>query len=68
MPIDSEGELPRVFWWNPGIIADPAPEWWLREIEAGSQREFMAIRLETTQKILQAQAEGLAAAVKLLRQ
>jgi hypothetical protein len=68
MPGDFEGDLPRVLGWNPGIIADPVPEWWLREIDAQSQREFMAIRLETMQKVLQVQAEGLAAAARILRQ
>jgi hypothetical protein len=68
MPIELEGDLPRVLGWNPGIIADPVPEWWLREIDVQLQREFMAIRIETMQKILQVQAEGLAAAARVLRQ
>jgi hypothetical protein len=68
MPIGSEGELPDLLGWNPGIIYDPVPEWWLREVDAQVQRELVAIRLETVQKILQAQAEGLAAAARVLRQ
>jgi hypothetical protein len=64
----TEGELPGLLQWNPGIIYDPVPEWWLREIDAQLQRELVAIRLETMQKILQVQAEGLAAAVNVLRQ
>ena len=64
---DIEGELPGLLQWNPGIIYDPVPEWWLRGIDAELQREFVAIRLETMQKTLQVQAEGLAAAVKVLR-
>jgi hypothetical protein len=68
MPSSSEGELPSLLQWRPGIIYDPVPEWWLREIDAQLQRELVAIRLETVQKILQVQAEGLAAAAKVLRQ
>jgi hypothetical protein len=68
MPIGSEGELPDLLRWNPGIIYDPVPEWWLREVDAQVQRELVAIRLETVQKVLQAQAEGLAAAARILRQ
>ncbi len=68
MPIGSEGELPDLLRWNPGIIYDPVPEWWLRDVDAQVQRELVAIRLETVQKVLQAQAEGLAAAARILRQ
>ena len=67
MARDFEGELPALLQWNPGIIYDPVPEWWLRGIDAQLQREFVAIRLETMQKILQVQAEGLAAAAEVLR-
>jgi hypothetical protein len=68
MPSSSEGELPGLLQWNPGIIYDPVPEWWLRGIDAQLQRELVVIRLETMQKILQVQAEGMAAAVNVLRQ
>jgi hypothetical protein len=63
-----EGDLPPVLQWQPGIIADPVPEWWLRGIDVELQKELVAIRLETTQKVLQVQAEGLAAATRVLRQ
>ena len=63
-----EGELPGLLQWNPGIIYDPVPDWWLRELDTGVQRELVAIRLETMQKILQVQADGLAAAINVLRQ
>jgi hypothetical protein len=68
MPSGSEGELPGLLQWNPGIIYDPVPEWWLRQLDAGLQRELVVIRLETMQKILQVQAEGLATAMNVLRQ
>lgn len=68
MPNGAEGELPAVLQWNRIIIYDPVPEWWLREADAQLQRELMAIRLETMQKILQVQAEGLSAAMNVLRQ
>jgi hypothetical protein len=68
MPNGSERELPGLLRWNPGIIYDPVPEWWLREVDGQLQRELVVIRLETMQKILQVQAEGLAAAVNVLRQ
>lgn len=68
MPSGAEGELPGVLQWNRIIIYDPVPEWWLREADAQLQRELVVIRLETMQKILQVQAEGLAAATNVLRQ
>jgi len=68
MPHSSEGDLHSLLQWNPGIIYDPVPEWWLRELDAGLQRQLMVIRLETMQRVLQVQAEGLAAAVNVLRQ
>jgi hypothetical protein len=67
MSASFENELPSVLRWRPGIIYDPVPEWWMREIEAELQKELVAIRLETAQKMLQVQAEGLAAAAKTLR-
>ena len=68
MPNGAEGELPAVLQWNRIIIYDPVPEWWLREADAQLQRELVVIRLETMQKILQVQAEGLSAAMNVLRQ
>jgi hypothetical protein len=68
MPNGAEGDLPAVLQWNRIIIYDPVPEWWLRAADAQLQRELMAIRLETMQKILQVQAEGLSAAMNVLRQ
>ncbi len=68
MPSEVEGDLPAALQWNRIIIYDPPPDWWLRDIDARTQRELTVIRLETMQKILQVQAEGLAAAVNVLRQ
>jgi len=68
MPGDSEEDLPIMLRWNRIVIYDPPPDWWVREIDPGTQRELAAIRLETMQKILQVHAEGLAAAVNVLRQ
>jgi hypothetical protein len=68
MASESEGDVPTALQWNRIIIYDPPPDWWLRDIDGGTQRELTVIRLETMQKILQVQAEGLAAAVNVLRQ
>ena len=68
MPSGDEGGLPSALQWNRIIIYDPVPEWWIREADAQLQRELVVIRLETMQKILQVHAEGLAAAVNVLRQ
>ncbi len=62
-----EAELPDILKWQPGVIYDPIPEWWIRGLDVRVQAELIAIRLETTQKILQVQAEGLATAAKVLR-
>jgi hypothetical protein len=68
MPSDSEEDLPIMLRWNRIVIYDPPPDWWVSEIDPGTQRQLAAIRLETMQKILQVHAEGLAAAVNVLRQ
>lgn len=59
-------DLPEKLAWDFRHIADPVPEWWLREIGIELQREILVIRLETAQRVLQAQAEGFAAAAKLI--
>lgn len=68
MPNGAEVELPGVLQWNRIIIYDPVPEWWLREADPQLQRQLMVVHLETMQKVLQVQAEGLAAAMNVLRQ
>jgi hypothetical protein len=65
MSIDGP-ELPEVLRWNPHWVFDPVPEWWLREIGVEIQRELVVIRLQTAQKVLEAQAEGLARAAALV--
>lgn len=59
-------ELPEILRWNPHWFVDPVPEWWLRDIGVEIQRELLAIRLQTAQKVLQAQAEGLAQAAAIV--
>ena len=68
MASGSEDDLPTALQWKRIIIYDPVPEWWLHEADTQLQRQLVAIRLETMQKVLQVQAEGLAAAVNVLRQ
>jgi hypothetical protein len=62
-----ENELPQLLRWNPGVVYDPIPEWWVRELDDRLQVELVAIRLETFQTILQAQVEGLGKAAQVLR-
>jgi hypothetical protein len=62
-----ENELPYALRWNPGVIYDPIPEWWLREHEQ-LVAEVVAIRLETAQAVLEVQAAGFAKAAELARQ
>ncbi|MGO9193697.1 MAG: hypothetical protein ACLP8X_35330 [Streptosporangiaceae bacterium] len=50
MASEAEGDLPTALQWNRIIIYDPPPDWWLRDIDAGTQRELTVIRLETMQK------------------
>jgi hypothetical protein len=61
-----EREMPEVLRWNPHWIADPIPEWWLREVGLDVQRQILAIRLETVQAVLTAQAEGFGRAAALV--
>jgi hypothetical protein len=68
MPSDSGDDLHPALEWNRFIIKDPPIDWWIRDLDAETQRQLTVIRLETMQKILQVQAEGLAAAVNVLRQ
>ena len=68
MASEAAADIPAALQWNRIIIYDPPPDWWLSDIDSGTQRELTVIRLETMQKILQVQAEGLAAAVNVLRQ
>ena len=60
-------ELASVLQWNPHLYYDPVPEWWLRGLESRLVAEIVAIRLDTAQKVLAVQAEGLAQAAKLIR-
>ena len=68
MPGDSGEDLPIMLQWNRIVIYDPPPDWWVSGIDPATQRQLAAIRLETMQKILQVQSEGLAAAMNVLRQ
>ena len=60
-------ELPSILQWHPSPIYDPVPEWWLRGLEGKVAAEIVATRLETIQKMLAVQAEGLAQAAKIIR-
>jgi hypothetical protein len=62
-----EEELPQLLRWDPGIIYDPIPEWWIRGLNEAQQVELIAVRLEVTRQVLQVQAEGLGRAVEVLR-
>lgn len=62
-----EEELAKILQWNPGLVYDPVPEWWIRELGEEVQRELIAIRLETLQRVLQANVDGLGKATEILR-
>ena len=67
-PMDQlKATLPSVLQWNPHLYYDPVPEWWLRGLDTRVSAQILATRLDTQQKILAAQMEGLAEAAKILR-
>jgi len=59
--------LQSVLTWNPHIIYDPVPEWWLRGADKNAVAELLALRLETQQQIMQIHAESLGKAADMLR-
>lgn len=67
MPQMYDRELPKMLQWDPGIIYDPVPEWWLQSLDDRLQVELVAVRIETYRNVLQAQVEGLSRAVEVLR-
>jgi hypothetical protein len=53
--------------WDPSIIYDPVPEWWLRGVEKSVAAEILATRLDALQQVLRIQADSLAKAAELVR-
>lgn len=65
--VDPNGALQPVLSWNPHIIYDPVPEWWLRAADQNTVAEVLAIRLDVQQKVMQIHAESLGKTADLLR-
>lgn len=59
--------LQSVLTWNPHIIYDPVPEWWLRGADKDAVKELLALRLEAQQQVMQVHADTLGKAAGLVR-
>lgn len=67
MPHESSFEFPKFLDWNPGLIYDPVPEWWIHTLADDLQAQLISVRLDTMQQVLRVQADGLAKAVEVIR-
>ena len=61
-PID----LSEVLQFNPNIIADPVPWWWLQQLDKAALNKLAQISMVRQKEMLAAQTKALDAAIRAL--
>jgi hypothetical protein len=64
-PIGST-ELNELLHFNPHIIADPVPWWWLQHLDKAALSKLAQISMQRQKEVLDAQAKALDAAMKAM--
>jgi hypothetical protein len=54
-----EYELPQLLRWDPGLIYDPVPEWWMQRLDDQVVREVLSIKLKASMRMVELQQEAL---------
>jgi hypothetical protein len=59
-------DLNELLHFNPHIIADPVPWWWLQHLDKGALGKLAQISMQRQKEVLTAQAKALDAAMKAI--
>jgi hypothetical protein len=59
-------ELNDQLHWNPHIIIDPVPWWWLQHLDKAELSKFAQISMQRQKEVLAAQTKALDAAIKAM--
>jgi len=59
-------QLSEQLQWNPHIIYDPVPWWWLQHLDKSELNKFAQISLQRQKEVLAAQTKALDAAMKAM--
>ncbi len=59
-------ELNDLLHWNPHIIYDPVPWWWLNQLDKSELNKFAQISMQRHREVLAAQTKALDAAIKAM--
>jgi hypothetical protein len=66
IPPRSTTDLNELLHFNPHIIADPVPWWWLQHADKDALAKFAQISMQRQKEVLAAQAKALDAAMKAM--
>jgi len=64
-PIDT-AQLNDLLHFNPNIVADPVPWWWLQQLDKDALSKLAQISMQRHKEVLTAQTKALDAAIKAL--
>ena len=65
-PIAGQTDLNDLLHFNPNIIADPVPWWWLQHVDKDALAKFAQISMQRQKEMLAAQTKALDAAMKAM--
>jgi len=65
-PTTGPADLNELLHFNPNIIVDPVPWWWLQHLDKGALGKLAQISMQRQKEVLAAQAKALDAAMKAM--
>lgn len=65
-PVGPPADLNELLHFNPHIIADPVPWWWLQHLDKAQLSKLAAISMQRQKEVLDAQTKALDAAIKAM--
>lgn len=65
-PINAPTDLNDLLHFNPNIVADPVPWWWIQHLDKSALSKLAQISMQRHKEVLTAQTKALDAAIKTL--
>ncbi len=66
IPPRTTPDLNELLHFNPNIIADPVPWWWIQHLDKDALSKLAKISMQRQQEVLAAQTKALEAAMKTI--
>jgi hypothetical protein len=64
--VAGQADLNDLLHFNPNIIADPVPWWWLQQLDKDALAKLAKISMQRQQEVLAAHTKALDAAIKAM--